>query len=105
MTEIPILPVPFFRETVTLTGADYILDFQYNQREDRWYLSVSDAAGVPIYGGRKIVPSVSLLRQCADARQPPGLLVPQTLTTDDSPPGLNDLGSRIALYYYEPGEL
>ena len=105
MNEIPVLATPFFTETVTLTGTDYDLAFQYCQREDRWYLSVYTTEGDPIYVGQKIVPSIPLFRKCADGRKPLGTIVAQTLTLDDTPPRLLELGDRIKLYYYEPGEL
>ena len=107
MITIPIVETPFFRETVTLSGTEYVLDFQYNQREDRWYLSLYDVDGLPIYVGRKIVPSVPLFRKCADPRAPIGALIAQTLTADDTAPGLDELGTtkRVSLVYYEPGEL
>lgn len=105
MTIIPIIKTPFFSETVTLTGTEYVLDFQYNQREDRWYLSLYDTNGNAIYLGRKIVPSVPLFRKCASGSKPLGDLIAQTLTANDAPPNIDELGERVQLVYYEPGEI
>lgn len=104
MTEIPIFESPFFTETVTLTGKDYVLDFAYNQRENRWYLSILDVNKDPISMGRKIVPNIDLFRQCADPRKPAGKIVALSLGASDEAPTLEELGVRVKLFYYEPGE-
>lgn len=107
MTILPTVKTPFYKVTVTLTGTEYVLDYQYNQREDRWYLSLYDTNGNAIYTGRKIVLSVPLFRKCATGNKPLGDIFAQSLTADDTPPKLDDIGtdSRAVLVYYEPGEL
>jgi len=105
MTIIPVIKTPFFTETVTLSGTEYVLSFQYNQREDRWYVSLYDTNGNAIYLGRKIVCNIPLFRKCASGSRPLGDLFAQTLTADDTPPKLEELGDRVKLVYYEPGEI
>ncbi len=99
---IPTGTDPSYEQTVTLDGIPYLLDFQYNQREDRWYLELSTVDGDPIYGAVKLVPEYPLFCQCVDARQPPGqFFVISSEANDDSPPGLDelDVGARCKLVY------
>lgn len=107
-----------YRQVTTLDGRDYILRFLFNEREGKWYLSVSDESDVPIVNGVKIVPLISLLRKVKDSRKPPGLLMARDLTAADAAfdagekvvdldPGLNDLGEggRVRLFYFTADEL
>jgi hypothetical protein len=98
---------PFYSQTTTLEGVQYLLTFSYAQREGAWYLSVADANGVDIYNGMKLVCSgpsgpIPLLWRCKDPRRPPGDLFVLSGTSDLTPPGLADLApgsGRCALYY------
>lgn len=94
---LPVTPgVPFQRSRVTLDGREFILDLQWNEREERWYLSISDEEGAPILMGRKLVCEVPLLvYYLGDPRVPPGDLRVIDMTHDYSPPGLNDLGAGL----------
>ncbi|HYQ47152.1 MAG TPA: hypothetical protein VER11_34515 [Polyangiaceae bacterium] len=106
---VPTTPgVPFYTQKTRLDGVDYVLSFRHSQREDRWYLSIADAEEVPILTGLKLVTNWPLLQAYRfDPRVPPGELMASTLTTDDSPPGLNELGEglRVQLIYFEAGTL
>lgn len=106
-----------YTQVTTLDGRSYILRFLFNQREDRWYLNLSDADGVSIVDGIKIVVGFFLLRRVTDARRPPGRLIAKDLTARDADdiaagdkileldPGLTDLGARVKLLYLEESEL
>lgn len=105
-----------YRQVTTLDGRDYVLRFLFNEREDKWYLSVADESDVSIVHGIKIVPLVSLLRKVTDARRPPGVLMARDMTGADVDfsagekivdldPGLNDLGGRVLLFYFAEDEL
>jgi hypothetical protein len=88
-----------FTVRVLLTGVEFILSFQYNQRDSSWWLSLYDALREPIIEGVKCVVGLPLLRNTVDARRPAGELVFLDLTKKDLDPGLLDLGERIALIY------
>lgn len=102
---IPTTPgVPFYSQKTRLDGLDYILGFRYSQREDRWYLNISDSEEVPILTGIKLVSNWPLLQAYRyNTRVPPGELMAISLTTDASPPGLNELGEtlRVQLTYFD----
>jgi hypothetical protein len=102
---IPTTPgVPFYTQKTRLDGVDYVLEFRYSQREDRWYLDISDSEEVPILTGLKLIANWPLLQAYHyDTRVPPGELMAISLVADDSPPGLNELGEglRCELTYFE----
>lgn len=91
---------------VTLDGSDFLLEFRYNQREDRWYFDVSLTDGTVLVRGVKVVCGVPLLRRYADSRLPKGTLVALPNTPGNTAPGLKELGEdkRVTLYYFELSE-
>ena len=105
MIEIPLFSDPFFTEEVLLENTVYKLRFRYNSSMDRWYMHISDVNDVPILDGVKLVCNKILNRFSADPRNPPGVLVCQSQTSDQSPPGLKDLGTRVKLFYATLDEL
>jgi hypothetical protein len=97
----PDSTTPFWTETVTLDGTQYILLFNFNQRCATWYLSLQTIDGDDITDGIKLVAGWDLLVKCADPNRPPGRLYVLSTTSDWSPPGLADLapGGRCVLTY------
>lgn len=93
---------PFYSMTTTLSGSDFIFEFKYSQREACWYFDISLNDGTLLVAGVKVVCGVDLLARFADVRLPPGTLFAFPNSTDDSPPGLEDLGpeARITLLYH-----
>lgn len=107
---IPTTPeTPYYQQKTRLDGRDYVLHFAYNQREDRWYLSLHDEEDVPILRGLKLVANWPLLKYYhADTRVPPGELIATDLTADGgSPPGFADLGEgrRVELTYFDAAQI
>jgi hypothetical protein len=87
-------------------GRDFNLKFLWNEREERWYLDIRTDSDLPIVMGIKLITNRPLLRFYKfDARLPPGELYAWSLTTDESPPGLFELGSgkRVELSYHPVG--
>lgn len=97
--------VPAFRELVTLSGADFILDVTFNDRDSAWYLSVSDVDDAPIVEGVKIVLGLPLLRNCVDVRRPLGdFIAIDTSSAGAEAVTVDDLGDvdddpRVVLVY------
>lgn len=104
---IPTSTDPLYTQTSALDGVEYTLSFAFNGREKCWYLSIGTAAGVPIVSGLKIMANTYLLQRYTDDRLPPGELIAFTTSTDDSPPGLEELGAglRCELLYLDAAEL
>lgn len=103
MALLPIqlpLDTPLFTIKVMLTGVDYILRFDYQERQDRWYFGLYTAENEPILVGRKVVCGWDVLRTCALSTRPPGQLF--FLSSDDQrPPGLTALGRTAILIYVD----
>ena len=107
---IPTDNLPSYLQSVSLEGAQFTFQFDYNERCAEWYLSLADADGVDIYNGIKLVCGINLLRKCKDDRRPgfspgnpyAGALVVMSSTTDNSPPSSDDLlpgSGRCTLIY------
>ena len=98
---------PFYTMTVALDGADYLLEFRYNQREEAWYFDISLSDGTLLVRGIKIVCGLPLLRRFADNRLPAGTLMAVSNTDERSPPKLLELGDdskRVTLIYFTASE-
>jgi hypothetical protein len=102
---IPTSPgVPYFTQKTRLDGRDYLLRFAYNERAERFSLSIYDESDEPLIEGLWLVANWPLLRHYRhDARLPPGELWVSDLTGDGSPPRLDELGEgrRCELTYFE----
>lgn len=105
---IPTREDPYYPMRVRLEGRDYILDFDYNQREERWYLSIADEEERPIATGIKLIANWSLLHPYRyDSRCPPGQLTVSDISGNGSPPTQLELGEgkRCELLYWTRAEL
>ena len=98
---------PFFTQSVVLDGINYVLRFQYNQREDVYYISIVDATlGTDILSGIKLVVNWGLIQRYNGGDivgLPPGELVVLSNSSDDSPPTFGNLGIGYpyTLYYLD----
>lgn len=88
---------------VRLDGSVYILRFLYNQRLDRWSLTITDDAEDLLAAGIPIVANWGLIRFYKyDPRLPPGEFMAIDLSGDGSPPGLLEMapGARVRFVYF-----
>lgn len=103
---IPTSPdTPFYTQSTPLSGTTYVFDFSYNQRENCWYFSIADSGGDVLAAGIKVVCGRPLIGQIANRFLPPGgEIFASSVTNDDSPPGLGELGEgrRVELIYLTP---
>lgn len=90
---------------IDLDGETFIFDFQFNARDGFWYFDLSDALGVPIRSGVKVVTGFSLTRLIRDIRRPPGEMLTVDPTDRDREAGLEDLGEEILLTYVEEADV
>ena len=102
--EIPIIAdVPLFEIRTTLDGREFLLLFDWNDRESRWYLSIESINHEQLARGIKLLSNRPLLRKKVDPRLPSGSLVAIDTTETGVPAGFADLGSRVRLIYFEVG--
>ena len=95
-----------YRQTTPLDGVIYVLNFDYNSRDQNWYLSVHDSEDQPIEGcvGRKLVTNWPVLFRSTDPNKPPGEIIVVSVSTSEDP-GLTDLGNDIILSYVPAEDL
>lgn len=95
---------PFQTQNVNLDGVEFILALAYNQREERWYLSIYDDENVLLIAGLKLQANWRLLyRHRYNTKLPAGELMATDTTGNGEPPTLLELGQgkRCVLTYYE----
>lgn len=96
---------PQFDQVVELDGTDFLLDFRWNEREQRWYLDVSDNDGALILAGQKLVANWLPMRLVTNRGRPLGQMVLQDTTRAGLDPRLGDLGTRVRLIYFTAAEV
>lgn len=94
-----------YRQITTLDGVDYILNFRWNQREGRWYMTLSTASDGVIQGPVKVVADWPLVYPQQDPPLPPGTLLAFDTTGEGIDPGLSDFGTRVRLMYLDEDEV
>lgn len=95
--------VPDYTMRCRLDGLDYNLRFLWNERMERWGLSIFRDDQVLLVGGLFLVCNWRLLRFYQyNLDVPPGELIAVDLSGDQAPPGLYDMGQdfRVQLTYY-----
>ncbi len=101
--EIPLFPeVPLYTERVTLDGRDYILRFDYAQREDRWFMSVDTPEGTTVRRGIKVTANYDVLKTCVHPDRPLGALLfldVRRVNGAGEAPGFQDMGRTVKLVY------
>lgn len=97
--------VPYYEFEIDLDGVEFKLQFQYNDRDDAWYLSVLDTDDTMLRAGIKVVNSWSLLRLWASESAPAGDIVSVSQGDLSAPPTLNQLGAEVLLQYLDEAEI
>lgn len=111
MIEIPCKPSgdAHWTQRTALDGRDFLLTFDWNQRDGGWRLSIADVDGAQILTGRRLSVGVSLLVGVVDPRAPTGVLfVADTQHPADGlalDPDFTGLGDRWALAYVPRAEV
>ena len=102
MRRIQTFDSPFYTMQTALDGTQYRLTFRWNHRTSTWSFDLDQNDGTSIIHGLRIMVGVPLLtRYHYQDACPPGEIVCVSDTSDDSPPGLEDLadGGRCRLVY------
>lgn len=103
---LPLVPtIPSYRVGTTLAGVAYILDVYWNGYDEAWYMDVLDEEADKIRVGIKIVLGAYLGRRCVDPRFPRGVMIASDQTGEGREAGLDDLGTRVLVYFYTPEEV
>jgi len=97
--------LPFFDLQVTLESVTYTLEFRWNVRAGKWFMSVLDeTSNTVLQAAAKVVANWPLFAYVT-GRQPAGAFLAFDTTGAGLDPGLNDLGNRVQLIYFTTAEL
>lgn len=105
---VPCTPagVSHWTQRTTLDGVDFLLTFDWNQRNGQWSLTIADQDGADIVSGAVLVTRGHPLQGVIDTRRPAGdLAVVDATGANDVDPGFADLGSRFLLVYLTAAEI
>lgn len=99
-----IMPVtsdwPHYLFETELEGQNYNFELRWFERDTFWQFSILDNDRTPIVA-RKLVLGAPILRRSTDSRLPPGDFVLFDTSGANSPPTINDLGTRVQLWYLD----
>lgn len=104
--QLPLVAsIPNYRVGITLDGTSFLFDVRWNAREDAWFFDVLTEDETELRTGIKIVLGAALGKRTANPDYPPGLLLASDLSGEQREATFDDLGIRVAVYYYSPEEL
>lgn len=84
---------------------EYTISLEYRERQDRWYLDLIDANGVPLVSEIKLVVGFSLLFRHRKAGMPLGALMVTDRDDTGEECGFEDLGRRCGLIWIDDDDL
>ncbi len=103
---LPFAPsLPNQRFGTTLDDVQYLFDVRWNERDAAWYFDLLAEDETPIRHGIKIVLGAALGGRVAAAAFPRGVLMAADTTGAGVEPGLDDLGTRVVVYFFTLAEL
>lgn len=97
--------VPIYSFGVDLEGVTYQFTFRWNSRDASWYFDLADVEGNPLLSGRKVVLGAFLLARFRTAGLPPGEIQAVDTSGANVEAGIDELGARVQLLYFESTEL
>lgn len=99
---MPVLgDVPAFEFQCDLEDKTYGFEFNWNDRAQRWFMTIRDSLGNDLISGIKLLSGQILNRQYVGDDLPPGLFVLIDTGGEDKIPDQKDLGERILLAYVD----
>ena len=96
---------PKFRFNTELDGGNFIFSFRFNERVDRWVMSISDATETPLVMGIPILLGTVFYDQFKNPGLPKGRLFAINPESPNVEAGRDDLGKSVFIYYMDEGDL
>lgn len=113
-TALPLRPsIPSYRFSTTLevygergetVPALFIVDMRWNSRAGSWFMDLLKPDETPIRYGMRVVLGAILGGRCASRDFPAGALMAMDLSGEGREATLDDIGSRVVVYYYTVDE-
>lgn len=96
---------PHYSFKCALEGKTYSFEFLWNDRDGAWYMQIGDAQENLLAGNMRVVLGKFFTARYRDTNLPPGQFVCQDTSGQDVDPGLEDLGGRVQVLYYDSTEV
>ena len=93
--------LPWYKFSITLTGAVYTLTLRYNARMDRWMLSISDSSGNDLIVGLPVLIDRNINGRFVVSGLPEGIFVAQDDTNQGTQPTRYSFGIDHTLFYID----
>lgn len=90
---------------IDLDGVTFIFEFEWNDRDDGWYMTIRDVNSAVLLAGRRVVLNYPLINIYRDAALPAGSLTAIDTGSTDIEPAFGDLGDRVKLLYTPKADL
>lgn len=101
---LPLVPsVPNYRVSTTLDERQYVLDIRWNTRAGKWVMDVLTDEAQPIRTGLHLV--LGAMYVSSDPRWPAGLFVAADLSGEGREATLDDMGTRVVVFFYTAAEI
>lgn len=98
-------PLPNFEAQYVLEAVTYTLRFRWNDRLGAWFMAILDADAETVRSqGIRVVINWPL-NGYRSGKPLPGQLMAFDSTGQDLDPQLNDLGTRVKIYYFTVAEI
>lgn len=105
-TIIPLVAAdPTYRFATNIGTANYIFYVRWNSRDAAWYFDLLEQDGTVIVQSVKIVLGAPLARATTHALFDAGVLVARDTTKSGLEPTIDDLGTRVQLWYLTRAEM
>lgn len=97
--------LPLYDFTTVLDSVSYGFHVRWNGRDGAWFFDLMTIDGAPIAMGIKIVLGCFLGERCTDPNFPAGKMIVGESSGSGLDAGLDDMGSRVNVYYYTAAEV
>ncbi len=100
--KIPVrCDLPAYEFQIELEKKIYFMEFNWNDRVGKWFMSLKDQDQSDIVRGIKLITAWPLLYKFRDTRLPAGTLFISDTKNENKDPGVDELGRRHILFYRE----
>jgi hypothetical protein len=91
--------------STVLEGETFTFAVRWNGRAASWFFDLYDVNGEIIIAGVRIALGVLLGRRTTDPRMPNGSFIVSDLSNAGREAGIDDLGSRVKVFFYPAAQL
>lgn len=104
-TIIPLLSDASYRFATNIEDENFIFYLRWNSRDSAWYFDLLEQDGTMIVRGVKVVLGAPLARSTVHRLFTDGVFVARDTTKSGKEPTLDDLGTRVQLWYMTRAEM